>query len=74
MTKDEIMQALRMTAMSRINTPIQEQFCQKLEELFAGWVAPISAKAVEAAAASLMAADAKQHSMAVKQTKKAKAD
>jgi hypothetical protein len=37
---EEIMQVLRLTAMSRVNHPDQQRFCDKLAELFSGWIGP----------------------------------
>jgi hypothetical protein len=35
MTSDEIMHVLRLTAMSRVNHPDQQRFCEALEKVFA---------------------------------------
>lgn len=35
MTADEIMHVLRLTAMSRVNHPDQQRFCEALEKVFA---------------------------------------
>jgi hypothetical protein len=36
---EEIMQVLRMTAMGRLNTPMQEEFCNKLATVMGQWAA-----------------------------------
>lgn len=46
MTADEIMHVLRLTAMGRVNHPDQQLLCDKLAEVFAGWVAPVAKPAV----------------------------
>jgi hypothetical protein len=35
MNADQIMHVLRLTAMSRVNHPDQQEFCEKLAKLFA---------------------------------------
>jgi hypothetical protein len=35
MTSEEIMHVLRLTAMSRVNHPDQQRFCEALEKVFA---------------------------------------
>jgi hypothetical protein len=35
LTSDEIMHVLRLTAMSRVNHPDQQRFCEALEKVFA---------------------------------------
>lgn len=35
MTKDEILQALRLTAMGRANTPLQDELAERLAQVFA---------------------------------------
>lgn len=71
MTSDEIMQVLRLTAMSRVNHPDQQRFCDKLAEVFAGWVAPVSA---EKLVAQITPENVHAEVDAPKRTKKAKAD
>lgn len=42
MNKDDILQALRLTAMGRANHPLQEEMAEKLAEVFARDVQPLA--------------------------------
>ena len=48
MTKDDILQALRLTALGRAGHPLQEDLAEKLAEVFAG-PRPVSEEGVKAA-------------------------
>ena len=48
MKADEIMHVLRLAALGRINTPQQEEFCERLEKLFAQGESSAQAVAVVA--------------------------
>lgn len=81
MTKEEILQALRLTAMGRAGHPLQEQLAEKLAEVFqtktlSGMVAPMS-EAVELAKALQDMPDGSispAETPLVKRTRKAKAE
>lgn len=51
MNKDEIMHVLRLVALGRLNTPQQEEFCEKLAKVFSEPAAEVAPDAQEQAAA-----------------------
>ena len=75
MTKDEILQALRLTAMGRAGHPLQEQLAEKLAEVFAPKPSVITAPAgFDLPSAEEIAATPPGGIIPLKRTRKAKAE
>ncbi len=70
MTKDDILQALRLTAMGRCNHPQQEELAEKLAALFAPVAATPSAETQAWAASLATIADADPDALRAKRRKK----
>lgn len=68
MTKDEILQALRLTAMGRANTPLQDELAGKLAKVFA----EMKGESLDALVAQISPENV--HQEAPKRTRKTKAE